>query len=142
MKPRRCSHCCEPGHTRRRHYSAVSMKKNQPRHCGRCGMLGHDRRTCSHSRFVPGVRKALGERMVDGEIHQVLDCGHTVLAVLDSDGNWVSEWCECKQCQSGVPGCRPLYEGEPEYDFKRKAWQRLRKVAERPVRGNAFQTRT
>lgn len=77
------------------------------RRCGRCGQDGHDRRTCSHSRFVPGIRKCVGEKLVDGDVRHVLECGHDVKAELDSDGMHVREWRECAECKSGKTKTAP-----------------------------------
>lgn len=43
-------------------------------------------------------RLALGERLVNGDIHQVLACGHTIPPILDKDALWVHEARDCREC--------------------------------------------
>jgi hypothetical protein len=50
----------------------------------------------------PGpLRYVKGERIVDGAIHQVLGCGHTLPARLDADGCWTSTRRLCARCKAG-----------------------------------------
>ena len=60
--------------------------------CGVCGEEGHNRNTCAQNKYVTG------ETLVDGEIHQVMHCGHTAPAELDRDGMWISARRRCPTC--------------------------------------------
>lgn len=56
------------------------------------------------------LRLGVGEKLVEGEIHQVLACGHSLPPNLDEDGLWLQEARCCKQCLSEFrAGKRPNF---------------------------------
>jgi hypothetical protein len=44
------------------------------------------------------LRLGVGEKLVDGRIHMILACGHTVEPNLDEDGLWKAEARNCPHC--------------------------------------------
>lgn len=61
-----------------------------------------ERRRRGFREWAPLVR-VVGERLVRGELHQLLRCGHVVPAKLTSDADWAGKRRRCRACAEQKP---------------------------------------
>lgn len=62
-----------------------------------------DRIRMRRARVWAPLRDIVGERLVDGQIHSLLACGHTVRARLTKRGDWANERRKCVDCSLHTP---------------------------------------